>query len=91
MEIEIEIEIERYGKLGREIERERGRDRQIDREIDRKIERERQRERLRASTTFLAIHASQQLTSPTGFPIFETSATALCGTTSRGKSLRWYV
>ena len=55
----------------------------MERDREREIERERENQSLNhlsvSQWVCSAIHASQQLTSHR-FPIFETSATALCGT-----------
>ena len=64
--------------------------REKERERERKREKERERERKRGALNHLSVHQwlrsairdSQQRTSPIGLLfIFETSATALCGTT----------
>ena len=60
----------------REKERERERKRAKERERVREINHLSVHQWIRS-----AIRESQQPTSPIGFPIFETSATALCGTT----------
>ena len=91
MEVEMEMERERERERGREGERERERGREGERE---RGERERGRERARAR---LRGSEAQPLFGPSvswlchpcittahlsyRFPIFETSATALCGTT----------
>ena len=68
--------------------------RQREREREREREGEREREKTQSLNHFwvqqwvrCAIHASQQLTSPIRFPVFKTTAGALCRTTGMAETM----
>ena len=90
---------ERERKREKERERERKREKERERERKRERKREKEREREETSTTCRsisgfalpsAIHNNQSLLY-CRFPIFETSATALCGTTGNYRNIIWHI